>query len=134
MMDQVIIALLVGVFVLLLVLLRSVRAARREQAERDRQLDVIFEDSTVLSDCVTKIGRHLSSLERQLQQVIDQQERLGLREGSVDREYDLAIRMLSSGESVERIMAECGLVRSEVELIQRLYGDGDKRKVVNGVR
>ena len=131
MMDEIIIALLVGVFIMLGSVLRSVRAARRDQVERDRQLAVIYEDSTVLSDCVSKIGRHLNDMERQLQQVIDQQERMGLREG-VDREYDLAIRMLSSGESMERIMAECGLVRSEVELIQRLHGDGGQRKVANG--
>jgi len=130
MMDEITIALLAGLMLLLISVLRSVRAVRRDQAERDRQLAVIFEDSTVLSDCVTKIGSHLSALERQLQQVIDQQERMGLREG-VDREYDLAIRMLSSGESLERIMAECGLVRSEVELIQRVHGDGGERKVAN---
>lgn len=131
MMDEIIIALLVGMSIVLVSVLRSVRAVRRDQVERDRQMAVIYEDSSALSDCVSKIGRHLSDLERQLQQVIDQQERMGLREG-VDREYDLAIRMLSSGESMERIMTECGLVRSEVELIQRLHGDGGARSVVNG--
>jgi|GEM_PF-5150394 len=131
MMDEIIIALLVGMSIVLVSVLRSVRAVRRDQVERDRQMAVIYEDSSALSDCVSKIGRHLSDLERQLQQVIDQQERMGLREG-VDREYDLAIRMLSSGESMERIMTECGLVRSEVELIQRLHGDGGVRSVVNG--
>jgi len=131
MMDEIMIILMAAMVILLLTVLRSVRSGRQDQAERDRQLAVIFEDSTVLSDCVTKIGRHLSTLERQLQQVIDQQERMGLREGA-DREYDMAIRMLSSGESMERIMAECGLVRSEVELIQRMHGDSGERKVANG--
>ncbi len=131
MMDEIMIVLMAAIVMLLITVLRSVHAARCDQAERDRQLAVIFEDSTVVSDCVTKIGCHLSGLERQLQQVIDQQERMGLREGA-DREYDMAIRMLSSGESLERIMAECGLVRSEVELIQRVHGDGGERKTANG--
>ncbi len=105
---------------LLVLLFRYLRTASAEQLESGRRLQVISDDSDALCQGMIRMGEQLQRLEVQLSRLGERQERRELSD-PLEREYGLAEKMLASGEPLERIMSECGMVRSEVELLMRMH-------------
>jgi len=122
-MDNLTIVLVLVTMCLVVAVYRVLKMHIQAQTDTQRQLQMLFEDSSVISECVSRIGTHLIEIEQQLQRVIEQQE-LNVTRDRDDREYEIASRMLSSGESIECIMTECGLARSEIDLLQRMQQSG----------
>ncbi len=104
---------------LLVMLFRFLAVARQRHDEFGRQLSVVADDSDALCQGMMRMGDQLQRLEVQLSRLGEMQERRELSD-PLEREYGLAEKMLASGEPLERVMSECGMVRSEVELLMRM--------------
>ena len=89
----------------------------------DRQgqsIEAMSQDFDALCRGMLRIGEQSQRLDGQIASLVDLQTRRELN-GPVERDYELAEKMLACGEPIDRIMSECGLVRSEAELLRRMH-------------
>ena len=89
----------------------------------DRQqqgIETMSQDLDALCRGMLRIGEQCQRLDSQIASLVDLQTRRELN-GPVERDYELAEKMIACGEPIERIMSECGLVRSEAELLRRMH-------------
>lgn len=122
---EMLIALLAAADLLLLGLLamqgaRS-RGLRRRHEELQRELTSTQHDLHALCTGANGVAGHLSRVDHQLRRLYERQDQLELRD-VLHREYDRAARLVRSGADIEKVMAQCNLLRAEAELLMRLHG------------
>lgn len=77
----------------------------------------------VFKGALHRQGIRLQALERQMQGVIDRQNRLDMRAPSGER-FKHAIALVQRGASADEIMSTCGLAREEAQLMCLLHRSG----------
>ena len=68
---------------------------------------------------------HLGRVDQQVKRMIERQDKVEIQDPE-NRMYHQAIRMIRNGAGVDELMATCGLVRSEAELLILLHRQNDK--------
>lgn len=115
-------ALFLGVAVLLLSL-----QVRRTHLRDRAAMAVLQGDLRALCGAAVAMGERVNGLERQLRQVAQRQEELGLRqeqlgaEESDGRSFEQAIKLAQRGAAVDELADICGLTRGEAELIAMMH-------------
>lgn len=66
------------------------------------------------------VGGHLSQIEQLMRRISERQDQLDLKDSS-NHSYDHAIRLIQSGADYEEIIARCGLVKEEADLLVQMY-------------
>lgn len=66
------------------------------------------------------VGQHLANVEHVMRRIIERQDRLDLKDSS-NQSYEHAIRLIQNGANLDEIIANCGLVREEAELLSQMY-------------
>ncbi len=83
-------------------------------------LEAMSQDFDALCRGMLHMGEQSQRIDGRIASLVDLQTRRELN-GPVERDYELAEKMLACGEPLERVMSECGLVRSEAELLMRMH-------------
>lgn len=100
--------------------LRGLRRRVRQQENRHNTgMRALQDDIAALCDGAVGVGDHLYQVERYLHRLSERQDEADLNDPSF-QSFDHAVRLVKGGASVEQIMADCGLARSEAELIMML--------------
>lgn len=115
---------------ILLVVFRYQQLGLQQVKEQGRQLASISDDLVALCKGMALMGEQCAHLESQVSRLGDMQARRELSD-PLERDYELAEKMLRCGEPIDRIMSECGLARSEVELLRRMQERRSGDTVVN---
>jgi len=80
------------------------------------QLAAMRSDLAALSIGAVKLGEQFDLMTKRLQLASERQDTLELREPT-EQSYGLAVRLARNGADIDELMASCGLVREEAELI-----------------
>ena len=120
---------------LIAVVLKLAVQQRQRSMAYERKLKLLNDDVSALCSGAVGVGGHVNKLEQKLKRVIERQDQLDSREPS-DRAIDQATRMVRQGATVEELVASCGLVRAEAELLLLLNRaqaeDDSPLRVVSG--
>jgi len=113
---------LLGVFniILLIFLLRLLNQIRANRYAYDKQIKLLKDEVSALCAGAAGLGAHLNMIEQKVKRLLERQDQLDLRDPS-DRSLDQASRMARKGATVEELIATCGLVRAEAELLTLLH-------------
>lgn len=107
--------------IMLVVFLLKVTARQREMNERyTQQIKLLSADVSALCAGAASSSGYLNKVEQKVKRVLERQDQLDQREPS-DRALSQASRMARQGASVEEMIATCGLVRAEAELLMLLH-------------
>jgi len=104
------------------------RAQERDTQRVFEQLDLIQGELHGLNQAVGTLATRLNSL---AEQVTEQVQLAPAQAGSGSRGYEPAIRLAQQGASLDEIIASCGLVRHEAELLMRLHGKATATESTN---
>lgn len=132
------ISILLGVLnlFLLIVVLRLSTQVKKYRSSHDKQIKLLNAEISALCTGAAGTGAHLSRVEQKVKRILERQDQLDLRDPS-DRALDQATRMARQGATVEELIAKCGLVRAEAELLALLHRaqvehDDNSLRVVSG--
>jgi hypothetical protein len=104
---------------------KRLRLEKQKSAELFKRLNEVTWDMKGLYDSSKGMGKRLQGLERRSEQLAETQEQFTLKEPT-HQTYQNAIRMIQSGDSVDKISESSGLSRGEIELLSLL------RKIEDG--
>jgi len=108
---------------------------RQRSLSYEYKLKLLSDDVSALCSGAAGVAGHLNKIEQKIKRVMERQDQLDSREPS-DRALDQASRMVRQGATVEALIATCGLVRAEAELLMLLHRpqpeDGSSLRVVSG--
>jgi len=103
--------------------IRSMRGLKRRVEQQEQRhaarLRTLQDDIAALCDGAVGVGDHLYHVERYLHRLSERQDQADMNDPAY-QSFDHAVRLVKGGATVEQIMAECGLARSEAELIMML--------------
>ncbi|MFQ5488205.1 MAG: DUF2802 domain-containing protein, partial [Gammaproteobacteria bacterium] len=102
----------------------------RLSGEGDKQsgaLRSLSAEISALCSGASGMGDHLIRVEQQVRRLHERQDQLEMRD-PVNREYHQAVKLIRSGVGLEELIASCGLVRAEAELLMRLHGPGREQE------
>ncbi|VAW86950.1 hypothetical protein MNBD_GAMMA17-1510 [hydrothermal vent metagenome] len=121
--------------VLIAVVIRLATQQRQRSLSYERKLKLLNDDVSALCSGAAGMAGHLNKVEQKVKRVMERQDQLDSREPS-DRALDQASRMVRQGATVEELIATCGLVRAEAELLMLLHRpqneDDSPLRVVSG--
>lgn len=117
--DVIGILLLVFIVLQIPVWWKLVRLQRRTR-QHEGELQLLKEDMRALCDGSISMEEYKLSTEQQLRRLIERQDQSDFRE-SASPTYNHAIKLVQKGVSIDELMAACGLVRGEAELLIRLH-------------
>ncbi len=100
---------------------RQIVHLQRDLSRRDRNLRLLRQEFGALLDCSRGLASQLGHQQQQLKQVNHRQQQLELNEGGEGHVRE-AITLVRRGAGVEELVGDCGLSRSEAELVLRLHG------------
>lgn len=100
----------------------NARLAEQEDKQSGALRNLSSEISALCSGA-SGMGDHLNRVEQQVRRLHERQDQLDMRD-PVNREYRQAVKLIRSGIGLEELIASCGLVRAEAELLMRLHGPG----------
>ena len=92
------------------------RRARQYEAD----LQILKNDIRALCDGSISMEEYKLNTEQKLRRLAERQEQADFR-GPVTSTYNHAIKLVQKGVSIDELMATCGLVRGEAELLIRLH-------------
>ncbi len=99
----------------------KVLVLQRRARQHEATLKIIADDIRALSAKSANMNEYQLDTEQQLRRLADrQQEHADFRE-PVPPAYNHAIKLAQRGVSIDELMAACGLVRGEAELLIRLH-------------
>lgn len=97
----------------------KLRRVRGKQHSQKRLIRELKDDVRTLYESSSSLGNRLQSVEHNIKVLREQQEQLTLKEPS-QQTYRNAIQAINKGESINKIVENCGLSRGEVELLSLL--------------
>lgn len=120
--------LLVMAFVLLLVcftwiivlskkLKKMTQLQQQSEASQKKQVQVLASGSIGM-------GRRLVAIEKKLNIAVERQSEILAKEGGVS--YNRSMELLDMGATVDDLVAKCGLIRAEAELIDLLFKESKR--------
>lgn len=104
---------------LVLSLAKLKRRFSQQESRHNALIRALQDDIAALCDGAVGVGDHLYHVERYLHRLSERQDQADMNDPSY-QSFDHAVRLIKSGATVEQIMAECGLARSEADLIMML--------------
>lgn len=104
-------------------LMVALRRLRRQERRHQAAIRSLQDDLTALCDGAVGVGDHLSRVEQHLRRLAERQDQVDMYDPSLQA-FDIAVQMVQGGAPVDEIMAKCGLVRSEAELLITLHRRG----------
>ena len=120
-MSALLLASLVGQWLLWRRLRAGQRANQARESEQSGQIQRLADDLAALCRASAGAGDHLVKLEQQQRRLVERQDQWELRAGS-EPSYQQAIQMVRHGAGVEELVRNCGLTRGEADLIVMLHG------------
>ncbi len=116
---------IIGGLLLVLVVLQipvwwKIAALQRRIRQYDAELQMLKNDMRAVCDGSISIEEYKLSTEQQLRRLAERQDQTDFRE-PVSPTYNHAIKLVQKGVSIDELMAVCGLVRGEAELLMRLH-------------
>jgi len=115
--------LLLGSFAWILVLSNKLKKSIKWQTESETSQK---KQVQVLASGSIGMGRRLVAIEKKLNIAVERQSEILSKEGSVS--YNRSMELLDMGATVDDLVAKCGLIRAEAELIDLLFKES-KRSV-----
>lgn len=98
-------------------------AARRADAVEDalqKKIAVLESELSAMMDGAFGVANHLQQVEMNLKDTAQRQEQIQQRDlGNLP--YNEAVRLANKGANVEDLVEQCGLSRSEAELVELLH-------------
>lgn len=101
------------------ILFQRLRQERGKNAELFKRLNELSWDIKGVYDSSKGVGKRLQALERRSKQLEEIQEQFTLKEPT-HQTYQNAIRMIQSGDSIEKVSESSGLSKGEIELLSLL--------------
>ncbi|HKJ22681.1 MAG TPA: DUF2802 domain-containing protein [Gammaproteobacteria bacterium] len=98
---------------------RLKRQVSQQEKRHSAAMRTLQDDFAALCDGAVGVGDHLYHVERYLHRLSERQDQADMNDPSY-QSFDYAVRLVKGGAAVEQIMADCGLARSEAELIMML--------------
>ncbi len=121
--------------VLIAVVIKLAAQQRQRSLSYEGKLKLLNDDVSALCSGAAGVAGHLNKVEQKVKRVMERQDQLDSREPS-DRALDQASRMVRQGATVEELIATCGLVRAEAELLMLLHRpqseDDSPLRVISG--
>jgi DNA-binding transcriptional regulator of glucitol operon len=111
------------VVIFIIALLFAISRMRKQAQRRDATLQTLQDDLAALCNGAVGIGDHLCHVEQRVRKLSERQDQVDLHDPDF-HSFDHAIRLVQNGASVEEVMANCGLARSEAELVVTLHRTG----------
>ena len=116
---------MIGVLLLVLAVLQlplwwKMVVLQRRTRQHEAELQILKNDMRALSDGSITLEEYKLNTERQLRRLAERQEQADCREPASPA-YNHAIKLVQKGVSIDELMAACGLVRGEAELLIRLH-------------
>ena len=93
---------------------------QRRTRQYAADLQILKNDMRALCDGSISMEEYKLSTEQKLRRLTERQEQTDFRE-PVSPTYNYAIKLVQKGVSIDELMAACGLVRGEAELLIRLH-------------
>ena len=93
---------------------------QRRTRQHEAELQILKNDIRVLRDGSIALEEYKLSTEHQLRRLTERQEQTDFREPASPT-YNHAIKLVQKGVSIDELMAACGLVQGEAELLIRLH-------------
>ncbi|TBR43154.1 DUF2802 domain-containing protein [Marinomonas agarivorans] len=113
--------LLFASFTWIFLLSRKLTKTMRIQADNDasqkKQIQVLASGSIGM-------GRRLVAIEKKLNIAVERQSEILAKEGGVS--YNRSMELLDMGATVDDLVAKCGLIRAEAELIDLLFKESKR--------
>lgn len=116
---------MISVLLLALVVLQvpvwwKIVVLQRRTKQHEAELQILKSDMRVLRDGSSTMDEYKLSIEHQLRRLTERQEQTDFREPTSPT-YNHAIKLVQKGVSIDELMAACGLVQGEAELLIRLH-------------
>ena len=80
----------------------------------------IRQDMHALCAGAINLGKHVDALEQKIRRQAERQDQLSMRDPS-EHAYAHAIRLAQKGANINELVENCGLARSEAELLLRIH-------------
>lgn len=113
----------VGVLIALVAIVhvrRSRAEARQQQEQLKQRIDTLEHELSAMMDGAFGVASQLQKVESDLKNTVQQQEQLQQRDRG-NLPYNDAVRLVSKGADVDELVEQCGLSRSEAELVTMLH-------------
>ena len=116
---------LIGAFLVVIAVLQipvwwKVMVLQRHTRQYEAELRSLKDDMRAVLDGSINMEEYKLDTEQQLRRLAERQQQADYRE-PVSPTYNHAIKLAQKGVSIEELMAVCGLVRGEAELLIRLH-------------
>lgn len=105
------------IFVLSKKLKNTIRNHAETEANQKKQIQVLASGSIGM-------GRRLVAIEKKLNIAVERQSEILAKEGGVS--YNRSMELLDMGATVDDLVAKCGLIRAEAELIDLLFKESKR--------
>lgn len=96
---------------------------RKQEMRHNAAIRSLQDDFTALCNGAVGVGDHLFHVEQNLRRLSQRQDQVDMHDPT-QQSFDHAVRLVENGATIEDIMSQCGLVRSEAELIAMLHRTG----------
>lgn len=104
-------------FVLTRKLSKTMRLQQESEMSLKKQIQVLASGSI-------GVGRRLVAIEKKLNIAVERQSEILSKEGGVS--YNRSMELLDMGATVDDLVAKCGLIRAEAELIDLLFKESKR--------
>lgn len=116
---------LIGILLVIIAVLQvpvwwKVMVLQRRIRQNEEALRSLKDDMHTVLDGSISMEEYKRNTEQQLQRLADRQQQIDYRD-PVSPTYNHAIKLAQKGVSIDELMAVCGLVRGEAELLIRLH-------------
>ncbi len=98
----------------------KIMVLQRRAKQQDATLQLLTDDMRTLYAASASVDAYKLSAEQQLRQLTERQDQTDFREPAPPA-YNHAIKLVQKGASIDELIAACGLVRGEAELLIRLH-------------
>lgn len=112
-----VVALSVWIFVISKKLKKALLFQAESESNQKKQVQVLASGSIGM-------GRRLVAIEKKLNIAVERQSEILSKEGGVS--YNRAMELLEMGATVDDLVAKCGLIRAEAELIDLLFKESKR--------
>lgn len=97
------------------------RYARKEIDRNKTEIHALRSELSALYAGAAGVGSQLARIESRLSTLSERQDQVEGSDFSTTVSYNQAIEMVHQGANVEQLMASCGLLREEAELLIQLH-------------
>jgi hypothetical protein len=104
-------------------LIFAMHRMRKQEKRYNAALRSLQDDFAALCNGAVGVGDHLYHVEQNLRRLSQRQDQVDLHDPT-QQSFDHAVRLVENGASIEDVMSQCGLVRSEAELLAMLHRRG----------